>query len=163
MQVEIEEWKIPKEFGKYEVSNDGKVRKVTTKRELKAFPDKDGYLKFGVRKNGKRVFIGAHRLVAMAFIPNPEGKSQVNHKNGVKWDNRVNNLEWVTSSENRLHAYKTGLQVPPHMRAVRCVETGRVYKSQADAARDTGVLQGNISKSIKRKYSLKRGLHWEWA
>lgn len=163
MQVEIKEWKIPKEFGKYEVSNDGKVRKVTTKRELKAFPDKDGYLKFGVRKNGKRVFIGAHRLVAMAFIPNPEGKPQVNHKNGVKWDNRVNNLEWVTSSENRLHAYKTGLQVPPHMRAVRCVETGRVYKSQADAARDTGVLQGNISKSIKRKYSLKRGLHWEWA
>lgn len=69
----------------------------------------DGYLGVVLCKNGKTKLIAVHRLVAMHFIPNPENKPQVNHKNGVKNDNAAENLEWVTQSENMKHAVKTGL------------------------------------------------------
>lgn len=164
MQVDIDVWRIVPGFEKYEISQDGRIRKKTTKRELTPVLDKDGYKKVGIRcADGSRRTCSIHRLVALTYIPNPESKPQVNHKNGIKGDCRVSNLEWVTSSENRKHAYDNNLQPLPHAKAVRCVETGTVYKSQAEAARSTGCWQANISRSIRRKYALNKGLHWEWA
>lgn len=94
----MENWKAIN--AKYEVSDMGNVRRINKDRILKLSPNNSGYYAVYV---GKREFV--HRLVAMAFIPNPEGKAEVNHKNGIKTDNRASNLEWVTRSENLNHRY----------------------------------------------------------
>lgn len=64
------------------------------------------YAHVGLRKNGKTTLTRVHRIIAEAFIPNPENKSQINHKNWVRDDNRIENLEWCTNSENTLHAFR---------------------------------------------------------
>lgn len=109
--------------GYYQVSNFGNVKSLDrlvlhnyggnakkTGIILKQHPDKDGYLSVNLKKKQNGSTNRSHRLVAMAFIPNPENKPQVNHINGIKSDNRLENLEWVTLCENRQHAYDTGLQ-----------------------------------------------------
>ncbi len=119
-----EEWRDISGFeGLYQVSNLGRVRsldrvvggKCDSKRFLKGRILKTckithGYLGVNFRQNGTHKNAIVHRLVAIAFIPNPENKPEVNHINGIKTDNRVENLEWNTHSENNQHAYDNGLK-----------------------------------------------------
>lgn len=98
----------------YSVSNMGNVKTKNwrnTKKEavLKPAKDKKGYLRVGLCINGNSKTFKVHRLVASAFISNPLNKPQVNHKDGNKSNNSIYNLEWVTCSENQIHAIKTGL------------------------------------------------------
>lgn len=96
----------------YEVSTLGRVRSCWNgvTRILSPNLTGHGYLNVSININGKSFFRRVHRLVAQAFISNPEGKREINHINGIKTDNRVENLEWCTRSENMLHAFATGLK-----------------------------------------------------
>jgi hypothetical protein len=110
--------------GKYEVNNLGIVRSIPRKywgrtyRNLAPNMDNSGYFYVSLSKDRQVKSIKIHRLVAMAFIDNPKGKPMINHKNGIKTDNRVENLEWCTNSENQIHARRVlknpNFKEPPH-------------------------------------------------
>lgn len=97
--------------GIYEVSDQGRVRNVKRGgRLLSCVKVAHGYIAVSLYKDGKQRMNLVHRLVALAFIPNPENKPQVNHLDGVKEHNTVGNLEWVLPHENIWHAIRTGLK-----------------------------------------------------
>lgn len=102
--------------GLYQISNYGRVksfpRNTTSKiRIMKPLLSRSGYLYVSLKKKKtKRFRFEIHRLVALAFIPNPENKTTVNHKDGIKLNNCVENLEWATKSENMQHSYDIGLR-----------------------------------------------------
>lgn len=107
--------------GLYKVSNKGRVKSVkrTTPQQksldekiLSAHLDKDGYPQIALCKEGKIVTRKIHRVELIAFVPNVFNKPCINHKDGVKWNNELENLEWCTISENTKHSYEIGLQVP---------------------------------------------------
>ena len=102
-------WVKIDDYPNYEVSNHGDVRNVRTNKILGRRLDKDGYRNVQLYLRGHGCNKKVHRLVAQAFIPSTEDRDQINHINGNKEDNRVENLEWCTRSENTRHAYDSGL------------------------------------------------------
>lgn len=119
--------------------------------------DRYGYLKCSFSYEGRRRTFAVHRLVAEAFVPNPEEKETVNHKNGVKTDNRAANLEWATRSEQRVHSIRlhlcdTNIEILRNCnqeRAIPVAVFGRKYPSIRAAARATGKHRRTIRRWIE--------------
>ena len=97
-------------YEKYQVSNHGKVKNNKTNKILKPYQTQKGYLTVGFWLNGKKKRLYIHRLVAQAFLLNPQDFPEVNHINGSKTDNCLCNLEWVSGRANISHAYQNGLR-----------------------------------------------------
>jgi hypothetical protein len=138
-----------------------------------------GYALFSLSKNGKTKTIMAHRLVAQAFLPNPKNKKTINHINGIKTDNRVDNLEWNTHSENITHAFRTGLKMANKPMAGRegfnhpsskpinqYVKDGafiQTWGSANQAAKALKIGQSHITSCVKGRASSAGGFTWQYA
>lgn len=166
----MEEWRTIEGYdGQYEVSRNGKVRSNNymgkgKTREMKPW-NNGGYLRVTLTRNKKKSNRLLHRIVAEAFIPNPEGKPEVNHKDGNKLNNSADNLEWSTRKENLDHADTTGLRVGSvealkksnnaQRRPIIAtnVETGeeRYFESIQEAQRTIGTKDINAVLSGKQK------------
>lgn len=149
------------DFSDYTVSSDGRVFNKN-KHELKQTINRGGYSMVKLCRNGYEKTCSVHRLVAEAYIPNPENKKTVNHIDGNKLNNDVSNLEWATCGENLKHAYAKGLKKSyltnddrvkgvstskeKSRKSVFVKETGMIYESVRDCAKQTGFDAGAISK-----------------
>lgn len=167
----IEIWRDIKGYdNKYQVSNFGIVKSLNynnTKKEhiLKLCDNGYGYLLVNLRINNKSKTHNVHRLVCEAFLPNPENKCTVNHKNGIKTDNRVENLEWSTYSENIKHAFEYGLKEVASIPIVRYSKTNEYideFKGVHDAFRLTGICYQNIHACCKGRLKSAGGYIWKY-
>ena len=166
------------------ISKDVEIKAIKYGKVLNFQKEKKGYLSVHLSKEGKSKTIKVHRLIATHFIPNPENKPEVNHKDGNKENNSIENLEWVTSKENCQHAVKNGLRIAakgekashygkfgelancfgrcgelhPNSKILLDTATGIFYYGISEAAKLLGFKQSTLSammnKRVKNKTSL---------
>ena len=177
-------WKdIPNYFDKYQISNFGNVKSTnykSTKKEriMKPTINSSGYYKIELYKNGKSNIYYVHRLVALVFIPNPENKTQINHIDGNKTNNNVSNLEWVSVSENQIHAInlnlrerspmtgRTGKQNPNSKKILQYDMAGNFiaeWNGIAEAARQINGKACSISNNLSKRTKSSYGYIWKYA
>lgn len=189
-----EEWRPVRNYeGLYEVSNMGNVKSLNynhTGKEgiLKAKKNSSGYLQVHLYKDGKAKFYTVHKLVAQAFCKNPEGYTEINHKDEDKTNNNADNLEWCSRSYNNSYndkAKKAGKKIAEKLRGRKQSEETikkRVEKlskpvlginkinglilefpSTMEASRQTGIDQGNITRCCQGKRNSCGGFYWMYA
>ena len=159
----------------YEVSNLGRVRRLESvvngkngsKRKvsgniLKPRAQQNGYLMVNLCKNGIRRSYYMHRIVSTAFIPNPDNKPQVNHKDEDKLNNSVENLEWCTAKENTNYGTRTKRSSEKLQKPVLCVELNQIFPSLTDTAKHFNVTLSNLSWVLTGRSKTAGGYHFEY-
>lgn len=142
--------------GLYAITSCGKVWSYRSKKFLKPAPQTNGYLRVRLRKDKKMKNFYIHRLVAEAYIPNPNNYDTVDHIDFDRTNNCVNNLQWMSRSENCRK--RRGCDAKP----VRCIEANTIYPSATEAARCLNLNQSNISQVCLGKRKTAGGYHWEF-
>ena len=162
-------WKDIDEFeGLYQVSNLGNVKSLNYRhtgkeRILKPLTDKYGYLFVTIYKNGKLKNYKIHRLVAKAFIPNPDGKPEVNHKDENKINNCVDNLEWMTSKENINYGTRNERISKLVLQFTKNGEFVKEWLSMHQIERELGFANSSISECCNEKRKTAYGYIWKFA
>lgn len=164
-------WKTVEFASNYEISNLGKVRNKKTGQLLNAGVSGNGYkqvsLKFDETGTFKKQYV--HRLVALMWLDNPENKKEVNHKNLDRTDNRAENLEWVTSSENQKHKYQNNPNYKTSNRKINQYDLDGNFIAEWDsiiaAARSLGIGRQGIDKCVHHNEGRVQagGYKWEFA
>lgn len=170
-------WKDIEEYeGLYQISNLGRVRSLNHFREnrqggyeqkgrIRKIYNSKTYSYIRLSKNGKTKTYTIHKLVANVFLEKVKGKKYINHIDGNKHNNKINNLEWCTSSENQKHALTTGLR-NKNARAIKIMQctiegkTIKIWESLMEASRKTGIKEGAISNCINQKGKTAGGYKW---
>jgi hypothetical protein len=158
----MENWRPVKDYEDlYQVSDLGRIkslpkslriksnsRRLTRERIISGSNIGIGYLGVSL---GRGKMKSIHRIVAEAFLPNPEEKTEVNHINGIKADNRVVNLEWATRSENMKHAFRKGLNRTVARKRVVCINSNIRFPSISSAAKQFGMSEASLSRRLNLK------------
>lgn len=159
--MNAEYWRTIPSFPVYSASNYGRIRNDGTGRIMHVYMNPRGYLVLTLRRNNEQIMQRVHRLVAEAFLGGPHPDLDVNHIDGDKTNNCIENLEWCTRAENARHAFDNGLRKGPRRRAVRIVETGDEFESLRACANYLGVDVSCISWSLKNS-GVYKGYHLEY-
>ena len=157
--MEKEFWKPIKDYPHLLISRTGRVWSTTYDKELRPHLTNRGYLRVNLSKDKTVKRVSVHRLVAEAFIPNPGNLPAVDHIDGDKLNNRVENLQWITQSDNTRKSCrgkgKLATPIP-----VICLETGKIYRSLKEAAAAHRIPSAVISALVKGEYDHYHGLHF---
>lgn len=161
--------------GLYQISSSGKIRSVDREitqekdgtvftrkmkgRELKTGILNSGYQVVWLSKNGIVKALTIHRLVAKAFIPNPQNKKDINHIDGNKTNNKASNLEWTTRSENVKHSHEF-LERKSNGRKIKCVETGEKFNSIKEASIKMNINRHSINHVLRGRNKKAGGYTW---
>ena len=150
---------IPGFEGLYAVTSCGKVWSYRSKIFLKSRLNRHGYEYVILKNKGDQKTLTIHRLVAEAYIPNPDNKPQVNHKDEIKYHNWIDNLEWMTAIENMNYGSRT----QKTRKKVYCVELNKTFDGIRVAAKELGLHHNHISYACNGKQKTAGGYHWRYA
>ena len=183
-----DEWVVCKDYPSYMINRKGETKSLLTNKILKPAKVKTGYMCVSLRKNGESKTVRVHRLLAKAFIPNPDNKPHVDHINGVRDDNRLENLRWCTNQENqnfelaRINNSRalTGKKQSPETIAKRTKTLQKIrgvrveqytldgqyiqtFNSANEVQRLLGIWSAGVLKCCEGKFKSSKGFIWKYA